>query len=91
MEGVPSSQKGKAHLRQVCCEENIVQLALALYQPHILTDLFPNNLFKQVPMSRLPRDFLFIPAVDSSFTLPTSVDLLLPLGLSPVEAVAVSG
>src|ERR1700736_2983991 len=76
MEGVPSSQGGKAHSRRVCCEENVMRLALALYRPHILTNMFTNNLFKQILMSRLPRDFLFIPAVASSFTGTTCITSL---------------
>jgi hypothetical protein len=91
MEEELSSQKVIPQAHWVCCTGNDVQVDLVLYQPLILACLFINSLLKFLPMSRLPRDFLFLPVADSSFTLTTLDNLPFTLGLSPVDAVAVSG
>ena len=59
---------------QACCETNDVWTYLALYQSLNL-DFFLKilSLLKFLPMSRLPRDFLFIPAADPAFD-PTTVN-----------------
>ena len=59
---------------QACCETNDIWTYLALYQSlNLDLKIYILSLLKLLPMLRLPRDFLFVPAANPAFD-PTTVD-----------------